>query len=502
MKKILFYSTFILVAVISSVTGRAQNSAGSCWYLDYDLWKAAEYPDIHGNCGSSSVFNTGEKLTMEVWVRSYTFGLNMKILGRTPASFAQGYIMGFENMHPYSEIFNPDLQKVATSGSGPMPEDSAWVHLATTYSATGEMKNYVNGELVGSTSIFPQNPVSDTDEPFIIGRAPWDYAWAFNGGIDEIRIWNKEQSQAEIKSLMFKELKGDEEGLVAYYNFNTPNGENFYDKTSNGNDGVINNYEQDCFWWAESFAPVGDEKMYDMLDVTAAWFGKSSQNYTYAVSESGLSIIAGGIGEKQFKKYIVFGHDGQTGLSDSNLPAEAPDDFMRTGRTWYVNKGGRFGSQCIFDLGKAAGGGEELTGGAENIYYTLLYRASETENFQALHCANEVEGKYVIFNDIQFSDGYYAIGYGSTQLAEPALETATLTNVEISLYPNPSNGKIYLDNAAGLNFALYDINGKNLFSEFINSEKQFFDLSNFPKGVYIAVLKNKKESFSKKIVLW
>ena len=200
MKHLIIFLSFTFLILINNETN-AQTSAGTCWYLDYDLWVEAEYPDIHGNCGSSPVFNPGDEMTIEVWVRSYTFGLNMKIFGMTSTSFNDGYILGFENMHPYAQIFNPDNQEIPRSGNGPMPQDSAWVHLATTYSSTGEMINYLNGEVIGSSTVFPQNPISESTEPFIIGRAPWDFAWAYNGDLDEIRIWNVQHSQEEIKNL-------------------------------------------------------------------------------------------------------------------------------------------------------------------------------------------------------------------------------------------------------------------------------------------------------------
>ena len=241
MKNTISKILFVLILLFLNINVNAQTSAGTCWYLDYDLWVEAEYPDIHGNCGSDPIFNPGNNMTMEVWVRSYTFGLNMKIFGMCSTSFLDGYIMGFENMHPYAQIFNPDNQEIPRSGNGPIPQDSAWVHLATTYSSSGEMINYLNGEQVGSITVFPQNPVSPSTEAFIIGRAPWDFAWAFNGDIDEIRIWNVQHSQEEIKNYMFKELQGNESGLLAYYNFNTPVNEVFYDKTANGNDGIMNN---------------------------------------------------------------------------------------------------------------------------------------------------------------------------------------------------------------------------------------------------------------------
>lgn len=500
--KHIVYSFIALSLLFISHEMKAQTSAGSCWYLDYDLWVEAEYPDIHGNCGVSSAFNPGEEMTMEVWVRSYTFGLNMKVFGMTSTSFSEGYIMGFENMHPYAQIFNPDNQEVPRNGNGPMPQDSAWVHLATSYSSNGQMINYLNGEAVGSTAVFPQNPVAAASEPFIIGRAPWDFSWAFNGDIDEVRVWNTERSQAEIQALMYKELQGDEPGLIAYYNFNTPADEVFYDKTANGNDGIINNYQEECFWWAESFAPVGDAAMYDQTDVQAVWFGKSPEQYNYAVTTNGLSIIAGGIAEKQFRKYLVFGHDALSGVTDENAPLGAPADFMRTERSWYVNKGGSFGSQCVFNLEQAAGSGEQLTGSDDPIYYTLLFRSLESDDFEALHCANEVNGNYIIFNNIQLADGYYAIGHCSEQLANPSTRSESIAEHKMRIYPNPTHGLIKTEHVEDAKLTVFDLSGRTVYAQEITSDKPSVDLSHLPKGIYITVLSNAQERISQKLILY
>jgi len=497
--RILIPSLIIFTIMLSKLN--AQNSSGLCWYLDYDLWVEAEYPDIHGIVPNNSAFNPGDEMTMECWVRSYTFGLNMKIFGMTSSSFNDGYIMGFENMHPYAQIFNPDNQEIPRSGDGPIPQDSAWVHLATSYSSTGQMTNYLNGEIVGTVTVFPQNPIAASSEPFIIGRAPWDFSWAFNGDIDELRIWNVQLSQEEIKENMFRELTGNETGLNVYYNFNSSADENFYDITANGNNGIINNYTEDCFWWAESYAPVGDPQMYNKLDIQGAWFGKSPTQFNFAVSDNGLSVIAEGIHEKEFKKYLIFGHNNLTGTTNENAPANAPDDFLRTQRTWYVNKAGSFDSQVIFNLEDAAGGDSELTSDDDPIYYSLLYRNSESEDFQAIFCSNQINGSYVIFEAYQFTDGYYAIGHSSEQLAEPSALNEINDNNKIKLYPNPTADIINIENAKNSKLKIYTSLGQEKDMIFIDSNIYSINLSGFKPGIYIFSLQYGNKSFSKKIIL-
>lgn len=64
----------------------------------------------------------------------------------------------------------------------------------------------------------------------------------FNGNIDEVRIYNRTISKQEIKSNMNRELTGDEEGLVLYYNFNelTSDGK-VKDLSPYGNHGTLKN---------------------------------------------------------------------------------------------------------------------------------------------------------------------------------------------------------------------------------------------------------------------
>lgn len=501
MKKYLF--KFLLIAVmIQPAILTAQTSSGKCWYLDYDLWCDAEYPDIHGNCGASEVFNPGDNFTMEAWVRSYTFGLNMKILGLTTPSFDNGYVMGFENMNIYSEIFNPDNQSVSNTGNGPIPVDSAWIHIATTYSSSGDMVNYLNGVEVGRTTVFPQNPISNSDAPFIIGRAPWDFAWAFNGGIDEIRLWNIQKTGEEIQELMFKELQGYETGLLAYYNFNNPTDETFYDLTSNGNDGTINNYTEECFWWKESFAPVGNENMYEMNDIIAAWSGKVSTQHNYALTENGFSVIANGIGEKDFWKYVVFGHDNSTGISTEDAPTGNPADFERLSRIWYVNQAGNDASQLIFNIEEATGGGVLLTSVETPENYTLLYREETTGEFEAICSANSVNGYYVVFDWVNLEDGYYSMCYTSEQIADPATKIENLSqNFNVKTYPNPAKDFVSIKNGEGYCLKVFTITGKEILQKEIKSDIEEIDIQNLKKGIYLFVFSNTSEIKTEKIII-
>jgi len=125
-----------------------------------------------------------------------------------------------------------------------------WYHFA--YVVNGDaMSAYINGELVGSDSGNPPYIVSGYKT--YVGYANRNGLNVYTEGIvDEIRIWNVPRTQAEIQQYMNKELNGTEEGLVGYWQFNEGIGDTAFDKTLNGNAGILQNGVQ----WVSSTAPV------------------------------------------------------------------------------------------------------------------------------------------------------------------------------------------------------------------------------------------------------
>jgi hypothetical protein len=117
-------------------------------------------------------------------------------------------------------------------------EDSIWTHLAMTYDANGGVNNfklYFNGELEASTTATGNISLNQFESPFFLGgRARSQFA-VYAGEADELRFWNRALTKTEIAANMNKELVGNENGLVAYYNFNGTT----KDLTGKGNDGIL-----------------------------------------------------------------------------------------------------------------------------------------------------------------------------------------------------------------------------------------------------------------------
>jgi hypothetical protein len=111
-----------------------------------------------------------------------------------------------------------------------------WHHLAVSWDGETSV-------LIGIDALFPSgfhldsSSWSPQDQPFALHREPtpetnstsliggirfplWNSgANRFTGQIDEVRIWDRPLTQEEIQANMNRRLVGDEDGLLAYWNF-------------------------------------------------------------------------------------------------------------------------------------------------------------------------------------------------------------------------------------------------------------------------------------------
>jgi hypothetical protein len=80
------------------------------------------------------------------------------------------------------------------SGTAPLTAGT-WTHLAATVS-DGSLRLYVNGTLVKTTAL--PGPLTITDSPLRIGGNSYWTKEYFAGLIDEVRVYNRALSTAEI----------------------------------------------------------------------------------------------------------------------------------------------------------------------------------------------------------------------------------------------------------------------------------------------------------------
>ena len=121
--------------------------------------------------------------------------------------------------------------QVATVGA---LSENTWYHVAATYDGIA-MKIFLNGNEVGRTPKTGNLTTDTAVDAWIGGNPPTATGHPWEGGIDEVRIWNTARTQAEIQANRNKTLTGNEAGLQAYYKFNEGTGQSINDSAGNNN---------------------------------------------------------------------------------------------------------------------------------------------------------------------------------------------------------------------------------------------------------------------------
>ena len=138
---------------------------------------------------------------------------------------------------PHSSIWLRTDQDCGSNATNTNIAYGEWHHLAGVLEA-GEIKLYRDGYLVATTAYIPQGSFVNAISTVEIGRHHHDnqaFGYFF-GMIDEVRIWDYALPASEINASMGTVLDGDEQGLLAYWNFNDSTAS---DLTGMGNDGVL-----------------------------------------------------------------------------------------------------------------------------------------------------------------------------------------------------------------------------------------------------------------------
>jgi len=180
----------------------------------------------------SNSYYQNHNFTMEVWAKRNSTYSGDWIFGQGVTGQDIGLHIGFRESNGFSfALYADDLEQGQPNSS------TSWQHLALTYDAgTQSQKMYIDGVLVNSRVSFGvYNGYGD----FYIGRSAWSLSDAFDGLLDEVRLWNYVRSESEINDNRILALRGDEPGLLGLYHFDEPSGTVVYDASPNGINGTI-----------------------------------------------------------------------------------------------------------------------------------------------------------------------------------------------------------------------------------------------------------------------
>ncbi len=134
-----------------------------------------------------------------------------------PLVSAGRYILGLQDGKPAISANGGSNYVTAETVLG----TKSFYQLTMTFGSDNSLNLYVDGELVKSQNA--NGIVGETTAAkAIIGKN-------FNGYIDEVRLWGRALPAAEVKSTYDRLLAGNESDLIAYWRFNDPVTDEYYD---------------------------------------------------------------------------------------------------------------------------------------------------------------------------------------------------------------------------------------------------------------------------------
>ncbi|MCL5096551.1 MAG: FG-GAP-like repeat-containing protein [Candidatus Omnitrophica bacterium] len=144
---------------------------------------------------------------------------------------------------------------------------NTWQHVAITRDSTNVSRVYINGTLVGSNAAPSQ---INYDGSQFLRIAQWGGGGrGWNGVFDELRLWNRPLSQAEIVAGMIGALTGSEPDLAGYWRFNEGFGTNAFDLSPSNHTGLLVNGPAWTFLASTNAQPAGLLSQY-ILDIDMA----------------------------------------------------------------------------------------------------------------------------------------------------------------------------------------------------------------------------------------
>jgi endo-beta-N-acetylglucosaminidase D len=132
-------------------------------------------------------------------------------------------------------------EPVMTTGYQVTPD--VWNHIVVTQNASKQQKIYFNGKLVGSTTFGNSSRRENSSDSRIDKSAVANiffggggvYKAGFNGWIDEVQIWNKALTDAEVLEAM-RGYDVAPEGLMGYYTFEEVKNNSYFENKGHGGD--------------------------------------------------------------------------------------------------------------------------------------------------------------------------------------------------------------------------------------------------------------------------
>ncbi len=211
-----------ILAAFVLLFGYSHTQAQSNQYLHFD--GVDDYTEFPGASQYLTGLNT---ISMTGWfnTEALIYGQGMMSIRGGGTGAGEMYLIQLNNgMVECRVITSTGLHEVVAPNGTVVP--GTWQHYAWIFDQNA-VRLYLDGELIGSSAA--SGTFQSTNRPFTVGiTLQPGFNFIYKGGADEVSLWSKALTQAEVLDIMANELTGGEDNLVTYYKFNqgTPGGNN------------------------------------------------------------------------------------------------------------------------------------------------------------------------------------------------------------------------------------------------------------------------------------
>ena len=183
-------------------------------------------------------------LTIEAWIKPVDNGS-----GYANTIISKGLRYTEENSRPFFLGFlayqeqDQLLFHVDTGGGSDglySPEGSiepdVWTYVVGSFDGA-QTRTYIDGELAASMAY--EGTIPPTDDPVEIGGRTDHNSYYYVGLMNQLRVWSRPLTDAEIAQQFTEPNEIDTDGLIAYWDMNEGTGTVAEDSSGNGNHGAI-----------------------------------------------------------------------------------------------------------------------------------------------------------------------------------------------------------------------------------------------------------------------
>ena len=207
LNKILFF-LILIIAHISNIFAQSNQ------YIHFD--GVDDYVQVNN---AAQYINNKNTISMTGWfyTDALVYGSGMMGIRGLGTGSGNFYVLQLSNGKLECRLTTTNGTYDAPSTDGTIIANQ-WQHIAMVYDGT-KVETFINGLSTGSTPA-SGNFVS-ADKPFGIGKSlASGFNFVFKGRADEVTLWSKVLTQADIQAIMTNELVGNEANLELYYKCN------------------------------------------------------------------------------------------------------------------------------------------------------------------------------------------------------------------------------------------------------------------------------------------